>query len=279
MPRVPGLEEEPFGDARGLPYVATLRVYEPIEALGPEFAGRPGSDPAAALIREREESLRRLIAAPPRLVPEAGDDELLIIEVDGRQFGAPTRVRLRCWTAMEELCNNTSDPLLDAFFPRPVIDQAERDFATWRAENPTVVPHIRSKPWQVPLSWFVPFSHGEREHVHERLIYRTGMTEARRRVVRSLATLRRAVSADPLVEAVVDVGRWLESFHPFGLVELDYGGLAALRPMGVDGPDESATDVHAALAALAAGDMQEAVQRYGRLVKRWRCYAEYAHFS
>lgn len=273
----------------GLPYLAALRVYEPVEVLGPEFADRlqrpdvPESDPSIAPILEREAALRRTIAVPPRLVPDTDDDNLLIIEVDGRQFGAPTRVKLRCRLAMEDLRNSTADPLLDAFFPRAVLDQEERDFATWRAENPTVVPHIRSKPWQIPLSWFVPFSPGEREHIHEasgtRLRYRTSMTEARRRVARSLATLRRALSEDPLVEAVVDVGRWLECFHPNGLVELDYCGLGSLRPMGDDDHDDSAADVQEALAALAAADMQQAVQRYGRLVKRWRCYAEYAHFS
>lgn len=266
----------------GLPYVAALRVYEPIEVLGPRFVERArtaATDPAVAPILERERALRRAMAAPPLLAPDADDDELLIIEVDGQQFGAPTRVRLRCWLAMEELRDNTPDPLLDAYFPRIVVDQEERNFARWRAENPTVVPHIRSKPWQVPLSWFVPFSPREREHIHERLRYRTSMAEARRRVTRSLITLRRAVGTDPLVEAVIDIGRWLECFHPNGFVELDYGGLASLRPMGDDDLDNSAGDVQGALAALAAGDMQDAVQRYGRLVKRWRCYAEYAHFS
>lgn len=105
----------------GLPYLAALRVYEPVEALGPEFADRlqrpdaPESDPSLAPILEREAALRRAIAVPPRLVPDTDDDDLLIIEVDGRQFGAPTRVGLRCRLAMEDLRNNTADPLLDAF--------------------------------------------------------------------------------------------------------------------------------------------------------------------
>ncbi len=273
----------------GLAYVAALRVYEPVEALGPQFSewerhrGSPAADPALAPALEREAALRRLITVPPPVAPDARDDGLLLIEIDGRQLGAPTQVALRCWTAMEDLRDHTPDPLLDAYFPRAVLDQEERNYATWRASNPTVVPHIRSKAWTVPLSWFVPFSPTEREEIHElsgtRLRYRTEMTEARRRVARSLVVLRRTLSGDPLVDAVIDIGRWLECFHPTSHVELDYCGLSALRLPGEPEPDNSAGDVQEALAALAASDMQEAVQRYGRLVNRWRCYAEYAHFS
>ncbi|MGQ0844039.1 MAG: hypothetical protein ACT4QF_07870 [Sporichthyaceae bacterium] len=273
----------------GLPFLAALRVYEPVEALGPEFAdwadrlGSPQADPNLAPALEREAALRRMVAVPPLPAPTPEPGDLLLINVDGRQLGAPTRVSLRCWKALEDLRKNTFEPLLGAFFPRSTIDQAGRDFAAWRAANPTAVPHIRSRPWQVPLSWFAPFSAADREAVASpaasRTRYRTPLPHARRRVARSLTVLRRTLSEDPLVEAVAEIGRWLECFHPDAVLELDYCGLASLGPASEGEADESAAEVQRALAALAASDAELAVQTYARLVKRWRCYAEYAHFS
>lgn len=57
------------------------------------------------------------------------------------------------------------------------------------------------------------------------LRYRTPMVQARRRLARALKTLRDSVDEGPLTEGLVDVGRWLEEFHPRALVELDYAGL------------------------------------------------------
>jgi hypothetical protein len=105
------------------------------------------------------------------------------------------------------------------------------------------------------------------------------MTSSRQRMARAAATLARNIGDGPLLDGVRDIGRWLEHFHPRSWVELDHGGLVELPvdedPVAVD----SARELHEALAALAEGDTEGAVQGYRRLVKRWRSYAQYGHLS
>lgn len=74
----------------------------------------------------------------------------------------------------------------------------------------------------------------------------------------------------PLIDGLVDVGRWLEEFHPRSLVELDYGGLVHALPAGELEADHSAADVAEGIEALRHGDGVAAGAAYGRLVERWR---------
>jgi hypothetical protein len=96
------------------------------------------------------------------------------------------------------------------------------------------------------------------------------MVQARRRLARGLRTLRESIDEGPLTEGLVDVGRWLEEFHPRALVELDYGGLVHALPEEHLAADRSAADVHEGIAALRAGDGEAAGVAYGRLADRWR---------
>jgi hypothetical protein len=91
-------------------------------------------------------------------------------------------------------------------------------------------------------------------------------------VVRGDSALARGTEA--LAEGLVDVGRWLEEFHPRSLVELDYGGLVHAVPPGALAEDRSAADVAEGLAALREGDGERAGEAYDRLVERWRAVRE-----
>jgi hypothetical protein len=106
------------------------------------------------------------------------------------------------------------------------------------------------------------------------LRYRTPMVQARRRVARALKALRESADGGPLIEGLVDVGRWLEEFHPRSLVELDYGGLVHALGDARLADDHSAADVAAGIAALRAGDGEGASEAYARLVGRWRVVRE-----
>ncbi|HZX39277.1 MAG TPA: hypothetical protein VFF37_13240, partial [Streptomyces sp.] len=93
---------------------------------------------------------------------------------------------------------------------------------------------------------------------------------ARRRVARALKTLRETIDDGQLAEGLVDVGRWLEEFHPRSLVELDYGGLVHALTGPQLAEDRSAADLAAGIEALRAGDGEGAGEAYARLVERWR---------
>lgn len=263
-----------------VPYAAYLRVYEPLGAF-PEserahwarYARRPDRPSYQDELRR---SLADLVATPPVAVPVHESGDAFVLEVDGDVRVCPWRTRLRGWQALDGLAEELPPPVLDAVLPPVVRRQAAQDYERWLARNPDARPWIRTATWQVPLNWFVLVSDDERRYdkgtadVPPVLRYRTPMVQARRRVARALRTLRDTVEEGPLVDGVLDVGRWLEEFHPRSLVELDYGGLVHVLPAGELEDDHSAADVAAGIEALRRGDGVAAGEAYGRLVERWR---------
>jgi hypothetical protein len=269
-----------------VPYTSYLRVYEPLAAFPePERDhwaryARRGDAPTAQ--DELRRSLADLLPTPPVAVPVHESADAFVTEADGVVCVCPWRTRLRGWLALDELADLLPAQLLDAVLPAVVREQASADYERWRERNPDARPWIRSAVWQVPVRWFTLFSDDERlyEESGERgaedakapvLRYRTPMVQARRRLARALKALRDATDdGGPLVEGLVDVGRWLEEFHPRSLVELDYGGLVHVLSAEHLESDRSAADVAAGIAALRAGDADGAAEAYGRLSDRWR---------
>lgn len=266
-----------------VPYAAYLRVYEPLAAFPePErdhwtrYARRPDRPSYQDELRR---SLADLLPTPPVPVPVHESADAFVLESDGVIHVCPWRTRLRGWQALGDLAEEFSPPLLDAVLPPLLRHQATQDYERWLAGNPDARPWIRTATWQVPLNWFVLVSDEEREYekgsggtdeAPRVLRYRTPMVQARRRVARGLRTLRNAMDEGPLIDGLVDVGRWLEEFHPRSLVELDYGGLVHALPSGDLEGDHSAADVAEGIEALRLGDGVAAGEAYARLVERWR---------
>ncbi|MEU1370728.1 hypothetical protein ABZ454_31950 [Streptomyces sp. NPDC005803] len=264
-----------------VPYASYLRVYEPLAAF-PEaerahwarYAGR-GRIPTAQ--DELRRSLADLAATPPVGVPAHESADAFVTEVDGVVCVCPWRTRLRGWLALDGLADMFPPAVLDAVLPPVVRGQAVADHERWAERNPDARPWIRTAVWQVPVRWFVLFADEEREYLEAGeggepplLRYRTPMVQARRRLARGLKTLRESTDEGPLTEGLVDVGRWLEEFHPRALVELDYGGLVHALPAEQLAGDRSAADVAEGIAALGAGDAEGASEAYARLAERWR---------
>ncbi|QMU79722.1 hypothetical protein GXW83_32500 [Streptacidiphilus sp. PB12-B1b] len=292
------------------PYAAYLRVYEPLTAFPePERSYWQGyaedrRDPAGEQRTALEEGRRRLadlIAVPPMAVPERESGDAFVHELDGVTYLCPWRTRLRSWIALEELQAALPAPLLDAVVPPVVRAQAEADWDRWRARHPDGRPWILTSTWNVPVSWFLLFDDGEREFVPALpqeaqqaqqppegaepqgqgaggvkrlsapvLRYRTPMAQARRRFARGFRVLRENLDDGPLVEAVEEVGRWLEEFHPRSLVELDYGGLVHAVAEASLAEDHTARQVAAGVAALREGDALLAARSYRAITERWR---------
>jgi hypothetical protein len=293
-----------------LPCAAFLRVYEPLSAFGrterarweayAASADRPRR--ADALEAEREEALRRIIALPPIVAPVRESDHAYVRWADGTTYVCPWQTRLRSWLALGRLRATAAPPLADAFVPEQA-DRAAEHFARWERKELASRVYIQSSTWSVPPTWFVPFAPTERWLVlgttgdgegslpatasaTRTLIYATAMAQARRRVARALATVRRvpgtALGTDPddgtsaatdLVRATValeEIGRWLEEFHPHSLVELDYGGLVQLLDDEALRADQSVAEVSATVSALASREFELAAAMYQRLRARWR---------
>lgn len=271
------------------PYAAWLRVYEPLASFDePERTHWAAyvADPERPsrielLVAEQAAAVRRAIAMPPRIGP---DHELggafVLDDGDGNRGGSgpfvcPLDERLRSWFALEALQLEVPEPLMSAFVPLAVAEAALEAYDEWRRHHPPREPRILTATWHVPLWWFVAFTPDERrlalEPEHERaLLYRTGMGKARQRMARALDVLRRTMGESVVTEGAEQVARWFEEFHPHSVVELDYGGLASLVDAAALESDVSAADVAAGLAALSAGDADDAAAAYSRLVDRWR---------
>ncbi|MEU9990707.1 hypothetical protein AB0E10_28695 [Streptomyces sp. NPDC048045] len=263
-----------------VPYAAYLRVYEPLAAFPePErthwarYARRPDRP---SYQDELHRSLADLLPTPPIPVPVHESSDAFVLDVDGVVCVCPWRTRLRGWQALGGLAEELPPTVLDAVLPPVVRRQAAQDYERWLARNPDARPWIRTSTWQIPLNWFVLVSDEERRYdkgsgeVPPMLRYRTPMVQARRRVARALRTLKDTIEEGPLIDGLVDVGRWLEEFHPRSLVELDYGGLVHAVPAGELADDHSAADVADGIEALRRGDGMAAGEAYGRLVERWR---------
>jgi hypothetical protein len=263
-----------------VPYAAYLRVYEPLAAFPEPERGhwtryaRRSERPSYQ--DELRRSLADLLPTPPVPVPVQESAEAFVLEVDGVVCVCPWRTRLRGWQALQELPEELPNLVLDAMLPPVVRRQATMDYERWLARNPDARPWIRTATWQVPLNWFVLVSDEERRYekgtgeIPPMLRYRTPMVQARRRVARALRTLKDTIDEGPLIDGLVDVGRWLEEFHPRSLVELDYGGLVHALPAGDLEGDRSAADVAAGIEALRQGDGAAAGEADGRLGERWR---------
>ncbi|MBM7438087.1 hypothetical protein [Streptomyces sp. HB132] len=262
-----------------VPYASYLRVYEPLAAFREPERGHWTRYAQRSELPTAQDELRRsladLVPTPPVAVPVHESADAFVALVDGVVCVCPWRTRMRGWLAMSELGGLFPATVLDAVLPPVVRGQAAADHERWAERNPDARPWIRTTVWHVPVRWFVLFADEEREYVAgadggRLLRYRTPMVQARRRLARALRTLRETVDEGPLTEGLVEVGRWLEEFHPRGMVELDYGGLVHALSAEQLAADRSAADVAAGIEALRSGDNDAAGVAYGRLADRWR---------
>jgi hypothetical protein len=264
-------------------YAAYLRIYEPVSAFHEPDRSRWGAYAASStrprrrdsVAVEHAEALRRAITTPWVAVPERESEHAYVRRVDGTTYVCPWQTRLRCLLAYGQMRSESGEEAGPARL------------------------NIMASIWTVPLTWFVPFTPAERwlslgdgrgragtaatASATRALVYTTPMTRARRRVARGIAALRHlpAGSGDGVLEParavgdLAEVGRWLEDFHPYWLVELDYGGLVHLVSDDALCGDQSVAEIRAAIDGAARGECELAVAMYMRARDRWRAFAEF----
>lgn len=291
-------------------YAAYLRVYEPVAAFHEPDRSRWAAYAASAarprrrdaLAAEQAEALRRVISAPYVVLPERESEHAYVRRADGATYICPWQTRLRCLLGYGRMVSSAS-PLLPGTIPPSDDDQAVAS-ALARLEvdgppSPSARLHILGSIWSVPLAWFVPFAAAERwlslgpgpalpsaattASATRALVYTTPMARARRRVARGLATFRNlppgfaGTVLDPpqAADDLADVGRWLAEFHPYSLVELDYGGLVYLVSDDLLSGDQSVAEIRAAIDGASRGECELALAMYMRAHSRWRAFAEF----
>ncbi len=258
------------------PYVASLRIYEPLSAFEPADRLRWQDIDANKDSRreEQELALRRLVFPEP---PAVRPDGAHVLDINGLRYVSPWSTATRCWAALDNFKESLPSSITPFFIP-PSLEEVITTGVDLLEDR---VPHIITETWVIPPRWFSLFIPEERIRGEDEdgaySFARTTMSKARERADKSHEIVLGAFGQGSVEQEIENLLDWLELFHPESIVELDYGGLAsyldaALRVQGLDGinDDSSIEDVAHSLAGLAAGDGAIAGQGYERLVLRWR---------
>jgi hypothetical protein len=280
------------------PFVAYLRVYEPLSALDAPLADQVRKaleagplSRADAAERERELWLRSQLAKPRRLLPgeradgtvapDAPFDVMTIspAEVPGDvgpgPLVCPLDLRPRSAAALVGFLATSTGPLQDEALsvePETIRTRA----SSVMAELTGSAVHVISTTWTVPLPWFALVDPDARRIVlaprddpERQVSWRASMADARHRVARAHRVVSKTLGDDGPAKILTDTKRWLSHFSPLSAVELDYGGLVQLIDDKDLLEDTSAQDVNAIVDALEAGDAEEVATRYEQLQEFW----------
>jgi hypothetical protein len=273
------------------PFVAYLRVYEPLSVLDAPLAEKVrkalenGPIPRAEVgDRERELWLRSQLGK--KLLPGESFDVMSIspAEVPASEAArvgpgplvCPLDIRARSAAALVGFLASAPPILQDEALnlaPETVRARA----SAVMAELAAGAVHVISTTWTVPLPWFAIVDPAQRRIVlasaqddpERQVSWRVAMADARRRVARALKVVKTALGEEGPAKVLADTGRWLEHFHPHSAVELDYGGLVQLLEDKDLLEDTSAADVNAIVDALETGDAEQVTLRYETLREFW----------
>ncbi|MGH4013582.1 MAG: hypothetical protein ACRDSL_06540 [Pseudonocardiaceae bacterium] len=278
------------------PFVAYLRVYEPLGAFSPQrrvrllraIAAGP-LDPTLAGRRERELWLRSQLATPPRLLPgeradgspvAEGPADVLALTTAPAGAGptplvCPLDVRPRCAAMLLGFLTSGAAVLQAAALavePSAAWARAESVLASLGSTSV----HVVSSTWTVPLPWFTLVDQDTRQvsalprpDPARRVFWQVPLPQARDRAEHAYAVTRRTLGEDGPAGMLREIGHWLGHFDSGSVLELDYGGLVQLMDDELLAADTSAADVHAALDALEAGDTEGVALAYERLLEFW----------
>jgi hypothetical protein len=266
---------------RPTPYVASLRVYEPLSAFDPADQLRWSGIEATTNtnLDEQRLALRRAVfPESPALRPDGAH----VLDIDGARYVCPWSTATRCWAAMEEFKTTLPSTVSSLFIPAG-FEEVITSGIEFTDEK---VPHILTQTWIIPPRWFSLFSADERVRGRDGqeafTVVRTSIAHAKIRSEKSHAVVQTAFGNGQVEEEIAQLGDWLEMFHPQSYLELDYGGLAgylelSLLAEGEDGldADTSVEDVQSSLTGLASSDASTAGRGYERLVSRWRKVAAF----
>ena len=266
---------------RPTPYVASLRIYEPLSAFEPADQLRWSQIQTIVETNRNEQilALQRTIAPES---PALRSDGAHVLEIDGTRYICPWSTATRCWAALDDFKNSLPSTVSTFFLPETTEEAltAGADFV----ENK--VPHILTETWIIPPRWFSLFIPNERVRGRDDqgafTLMRTTIAHAKARCEMAHTSVQGAFGEGPVEEEIENLGDWLSMFHSDSFLELDYGGLAgyleqSLIDSGEDGleADTSIEDVLMSIGGLASGDGAIAGRGYERLVSRWRKVAAF----
>jgi len=258
------------------PYVASLRVYEPIDSFETQDQLRWSkiSDSTQTQVDEQNISLSRMIRGN---LSAFKTDGIHLLEIDGKKFIAPWSTSTRCWAALGDFKSSLPSSLIPFFIPQKLEESIKLLGETIEDK----VSHIITSTWSIPPRWFALFSPEDRFRGSNQdgvfTILRTTISNAKQSATFTHQSVLNAFGIGPIESEISGLIKWLEIFNARSIVELDYGGLANFLnnllisngEVGLDA-DTSVEDVASSITGLASGDGVLASRGYERLVSRWR---------
>lgn len=258
-----------------IPYVASLRVFEPIESFDLRTQSKWFETPITTQTK-KDETARIIINMIHSDQLNFSYDGVHIIELNGKRFLSPWCLRQRSYYAMKEFQNEFPAYLHRLFTPIDLENLFNKSICTERR-----VAHALSERWRIPPRWFALFEPDERminrDQSGVECIFRTELGKAIERCVKSLNIVVNALGNGSTAAEIRELISWLREFDMKSLLELDYGGLASYLDVSLSSnegkglsSDTSVEDVISALSSLSRGDGELAGRFYGRLISRWR---------
>lgn len=268
------------------PFVAYLRVYEPLSAFPPASRDRlrylaekapvdrsaVGRHEQAMWLKSQDFGLAALPGERADGSPLPVRDVMAVRSEAGDLLVCPLDLRARSAAAAVGFLATATDPLREATLGG-AAEKLRQRAGTVLGELSGGAVHVVSTTWTVPLPWFVLVQPSERvvegEGDTPAVYWLVPMRTARQRVQRAYELAESTFGESGPTKVLQDTSRWLAHFHESSLVELDYGGLVEL--MGVEGveDDTSAEDVNAILDAIEQPDPGEVAERFERLREFW----------
>ena len=258
------------------PYVASLRIYEPLSSFEVNnqhtWSQIAITSPTGA--DEQKQALTRIIKSEPANLKLDGAH---ILDHEGKRYVAPWSTAARCWVALDDFKYSLPSSVVKFFIPNKIEESIKG--ATELIEDK--VSHILTSTWNIPPRWFALFQPDERLRGENDdgpfTILRTSISNAKSRAAFTHEAVVGAFGQGQVEAEIGELITWLEIFDNNSIIELDYGGLALylnnlLTQNGEQGllSDTSVEDVNTSIAGLASGDGALAGQGYERLVSRWR---------
>jgi hypothetical protein len=207
------------------------------------------------------------------------DGHAYVEQRDRTVYICPVDLDLRMLHALASLRQALPEEVIESFLSPRELDRAARLVSRLPANGGSPRCRIRQSSWAVPLPWFVLFDDLERRLVTDgrhrgqgrppRLFYVTTMAKARARLDRALGALECLTEVVEFATLTEELRDWLSVFDTRSVINLDYGGLAGVIPMGDLAADHTAREIWEALAALEAGDLVRSDELYTSISERW----------
>jgi hypothetical protein len=261
---------------RPTPYVASLRVYEPIDSfeLADQVRWAKLNISSPTGWDEQIKSLKRSISSESASLKPDGAH---LLEHKGKRYIAPWLTAARCLAALDDFKYTLPKSVIKFFIPQTIEDSIKSTIEVIEYK----VSHILTSTWSIPPRWFALFSPDERLRGVNKdghfTILRTSISNAKNRCRFTHQAVLGAFGEGTVEGEVAELLAWLEIFDGESIVELDYGGLATYLnnqlvnsgEVGLEA-DTSVEDVTSSVAGLASGNGALAGRGYERFVSRWR---------